>query len=134
MVSIVGEGMSFERPTFTEWWQRIARLYNVRANFHLNGQEYGKYGTTFDVQIIVIDKTGATPGDNWQQQLNNIRWGAADTLEDAWAALEDLAARTINTDAIDVEADERRGREQRFICPVHLRQAQGRKTAPRADR
>jgi predicted RNA methylase len=33
LVAIVGEGMNFERPTFTEWWQRIARLYNVRANF-----------------------------------------------------------------------------------------------------
>ena len=105
LVSIVGEGMSFEHSTFSEWWQRIAKTYNVRANFHLNGREYGKYGTTFDVQILVIDKTGATPGDNWQQQLSNIRWGAADTLEDAWAALEDLEARTINTDAIDVEAE-----------------------------
>jgi P-loop containing NTP hydrolase pore-1/C-terminal domain on Strawberry notch homologue len=105
LVSIVGEGMSLERPTFAEWWQRIARTYNVRANFHLNGKEYGKYGTTFDVQILVIDKTGATPGDNWEQQLNNIRWGAADTLEDTWAALEDLAARAINPDAVDIETE-----------------------------
>lgn len=97
LVAIVGEGMSFHRPTFTEWWQRITRLYNVRANFHLNGKEYGKYGTTFDVQIIVIDKTGSTPGEMWQEQLKSILWGEADTLEDAWAALKRIAEDPTNT-------------------------------------
>jgi protein strawberry notch len=93
LVSIVGEGMSFHCPSFTEWWQRLAREYNVRANFHLNGREYGKYGTTYDLQILVIDKTGATPGDNWQAQLNNICWGEAENLEEAEQALMQVAAR-----------------------------------------
>lgn len=104
LVSIVGEGMSFHRPSFTEWWQRIAREYNVRANFHLNGKEYGKYGTTFDLQILVIDKTGATPGDNWQAQLNNICWGEAENLEDAEQELRQIAARA-TLPADDAEDD-----------------------------
>jgi len=52
--------------------------------------EYAKYGAASDIQILVIDKTGATPGQNWQEQLKNIHWGEAKTLEDAWAALKDL--------------------------------------------
>ena len=54
--------MSFHHPSFSEWWQRIACLCNIRANLTLDGKEYAKYGAAPDVQILVIDKTGATPG------------------------------------------------------------------------
>src|SRR5258708_5526182 len=55
LVAITGEGMRFQVSAFSEWWQRIAKTtYNVRANVHLNGNEYGKYATTFDLQILVI--------------------------------------------------------------------------------
>lgn len=91
LVAIAGEGMNFTCSAMTAWWQRIANGYNVRANLHLNGKEYGKYGTTFGLQIIVIDKTGTTAGDNWQEQLKSILWQDADTIEDAWAALSDIA-------------------------------------------
>ena len=43
-----------------------------------------------DVQILVIDKTGATPGASWQEQLKLISWGSAATLEDAWERLKHL--------------------------------------------
>lgn len=127
LVAIVGEGMSLERPAFSEWWQRIARLYNVRANFHLSGREYGKYGTTFGNQIIVIDKDGVTPGDNWQQQLSSIRWGAADTLNDAWKALEEIAPRRLMADDAGDDAEEESN-------ALYLRQVEGRESAPGADR
>jgi len=91
LVAIAGEGMSFTCSAMTEWWQRVARSYNVGANLHLNGKEYAKYGTTFGLQIVVIDKTGTTSGENWQEQLNSILWQDADTIEDAWAALRDIA-------------------------------------------
>jgi len=84
LVAIVSEAMSFHHPSFSEWWQRIACLCNIRANLTLNGKEYAKYGTAPDVQIIVIDKTGATPGASRQEQLSNVSWGSADTLEEAW--------------------------------------------------
>jgi hypothetical protein len=90
LVAIVGEAMSFHHPNFSEWWQRIACLCNVRANLTVSGSEYAKYGAAPDIQILVIDKTGATPGQNWQEQLKNIHWGEARTLEDAWEALKDL--------------------------------------------
>jgi len=93
LVAITGEGMRFQVSAFSEWWQRIAKTYNVRANLHLNGNEYGKYGTTFDLQILIIDKTGQTPGNNWKEQLENIVWRDAESIEDAWAALSDIADR-----------------------------------------
>ena len=90
LVAIVSEAMSFHHPSFSEWWQRIACLCNIRANLTLDGKEYAKYGAAPDVQILVIDKTGATPGANWQEQLQQISWGRAATLEEAWEALKHL--------------------------------------------
>jgi antirestriction protein ArdC/phage/plasmid primase-like uncharacterized protein/predicted RNA methylase len=60
LVAIAGEGMAADRPTFTKWWKEIEGKYNVRANIGISGKEYAKYGTTFDNQILVIDKTGST--------------------------------------------------------------------------
>ncbi|WP_347990332.1 strawberry notch-like NTP hydrolase domain-containing protein [Methylomonas sp. AM2-LC] len=60
LVAIVGNGMAADRPAFAQWWKDIEKKYNVRANVGISGKEYAKYGTTFDNQILVIDKTGAT--------------------------------------------------------------------------
>lgn len=89
LVAILGEAMSFHHANF-QWWQRIACLCNIRANFTLTGNEYAKYGTAPNLQILVIDKTGPTPGEDWQEQLKNINWGTAETLEDAWEELKTL--------------------------------------------
>ena len=83
LVAIVSEAMSFHHSSFSEWWQRIACLCNIRANLTLDGKEYAKYGASPDIQILVIDKTGPTPGANWQEQLKHISWGSAATLEEA---------------------------------------------------
>jgi len=60
LVAIVGQGMAADRPAFMSWWRDIKSKFNVRANIGISGKEYAKYGTTFDNQILVIDKTGAT--------------------------------------------------------------------------
>ena len=60
LVAVVGNGMAADRPAFTKWWKDIEGKYNVRANVGISGKEYAKYGTTFDNQILIIDKTGAT--------------------------------------------------------------------------
>jgi hypothetical protein len=110
LVAIVSEAMSFHHPNFSDWWQRIACLCNVRANLTLHGKEYAKYGATPDLQILVIDKTGATPGENWQEQLKNIRWGNVQTLEEAWEALKDLVEPPPTSDPDnDYENDEPSG-------------------------
>jgi predicted RNA methylase len=90
LVAVVSEAMSFHHPSSSEWWQRIACLCNVRANLTLSGSEYSKHCTAPDVQILVIDKSGATPGADWQEQLKQISCGSAATLEDAWESLKQL--------------------------------------------
>ena len=60
LVAIVGNGMAADRPAFSKWWGELQKKYTVRANVGISGKEYAKYGTTFDNQILVIDKTGAT--------------------------------------------------------------------------
>src|SRR5208283_5551683 len=60
LVAIVGNGMAGDRPAFSKWWKDIEGKYNVRANIGISGKEYAKYGTTFDNQMLVIDKTGTT--------------------------------------------------------------------------
>lgn len=72
LIAIVGQGMSFEHKTFADWWGKIKKEYNVLANVGLSGQEYKKYGTTFDNRILVIDKTGATTGQPVSGDYNNI--------------------------------------------------------------
>jgi len=72
LVAIVGQGMAHDRVGFQNWWKKIEGRYNVRANLGISGKFYGKYGTTFDNNIIVIDKTGPTPGDTRIEQLKNV--------------------------------------------------------------
>lgn len=91
LVGILGQGMGLDKPTFSGWWQEVAARYTVRANLSLPGQEYGKFGTVFDNQIIVIDKTGPTPGATWEEQITNIRYGTVESLEEALELLEPIA-------------------------------------------
>jgi hypothetical protein len=94
LVAIMSEAVSFSRPGATGWWQKIAAKYTIRANYGLSGDEYKKYGTACAIQFIVIDKTGATPGIGWKDQLSHIVWGHADTLEKAWEFLRNLPLRS----------------------------------------
>ena len=64
LVAVVGNGMAHGRPAFHHWWKTIEKKYNVRADIGISGDEYRKYGTTFDNQILVIDKTGPTVQPN----------------------------------------------------------------------
>ena|GEM_PF-799819 len=60
LVAIVGQGMADDAPAFRSWWRDIKEQYNVKANIGVDGKNYSKYGTTFGIQMLVIDKTGAT--------------------------------------------------------------------------
>ena len=60
LVAIVGKGMADGEPAFRTWWKDIKSQYNVKANIGINGKNYNKYGTNFDIQMLVIDKNGST--------------------------------------------------------------------------
>lgn len=60
LVAVVGQGMADDAPTFRNWWKDIKAEYNVKANIGVDGKNYNKYGTNFGIQMLVIDKNGAT--------------------------------------------------------------------------
>ena len=61
LVAIVGRGMAMDAPTFKSWWKSTKEQYTVRANIGIDGSNYKKYGTQFDIQLFVIDKIGGNP-------------------------------------------------------------------------
>lgn len=63
LVAVVGNGMSYDSPSKSSaaWWKKIGSKYRVMANVRVNGNEYAKYGTDFDNNIIVIDKVDPDP-------------------------------------------------------------------------
>lgn len=63
LVAIVGKGMADDTPTFRNWYNELREKYNIRANIGIDGENYKKYGTTFDVQMLVIDNTGPQTGE-----------------------------------------------------------------------
>lgn len=63
LVAVVGRGMALDRVGFRDWWKKIEERYHVRANIGMDGKAYGKFGTSFDNQIIVIDNNGPTPNE-----------------------------------------------------------------------
>ena len=82
LVAIVGRGMSENAVSFKDWWNKIKQEYNVRANIGITGNNYMKYGTSFDVQLLVIDKTGKTEGKTIA--------GVVTKLEDIFPLLEGI--------------------------------------------
>ena len=61
LVAILGKGMN--NNDYYKYWDKLRKNYNIRANLSVDGSNYKKYGTTYDVQIVVIDKTGPQTGE-----------------------------------------------------------------------
>ncbi len=62
LVAILGRGMANDTASFRGWWNELRKEYDIRANLSIDGSNYRKYGTSFDVQLVVIDKTGPQKG------------------------------------------------------------------------
>lgn len=73
LVAIVGKGMANDTPTFRGWYDTLRKNYSIRANIGINGENYRKYGTTFDVQLLVIDKTGAQTGETITGNYDDLK-------------------------------------------------------------
>lgn|GEM_PF-4418244 len=82
LVAILGSGMNNDSPSFRSWWDELRTRYGVRANIGIDGENYRKYGTTFDIQLVVIDKTGPS--------MTKTVTGTFKNLEDIPAALEGI--------------------------------------------
>lgn len=73
LVAIVGKGMADDTTTFRNWYNELRKTYDIRANVGINGENYRKYGTTFDVQMLVIDKTGPQKGKTITGNYDDLR-------------------------------------------------------------
>lgn len=94
LVAIVGEGMASDKSAFSQWWKKIGKQYNVRANIGISGKEYAKYGTSFDNQIIVIDKPLNIDKSTENSIINTT--GKVDKIEDLINLLEGVRNERIN--------------------------------------
>ena len=61
LVAILGQGMN--NADYYKYWDKLRKSFNIRANLSIDGSNYRKYGTTYGVQIVVIDKTGPQVGE-----------------------------------------------------------------------
>lgn len=73
LVAILGQGMSNDAPLFAGWWDSLrSQGYDIRANIGIDGSNYRKYGTTFNVRLVVIDKTGNQTGNTITGDYTNL--------------------------------------------------------------
>ncbi len=72
LVAILGRGMANDSKTFAPWWNDLRKEYSIRANLSIDGENFKKYGTTFGVQMVVIDKTGPQVGETITGSYNDL--------------------------------------------------------------
>lgn len=71
LVAILGKGMN--NADYSRYWNKLRKEYNIRANLSIDGSNYKKYGTTWGVQIVVIDKTGPQTGETITGSFTDLR-------------------------------------------------------------
>lgn len=90
LVAILGKGMN--DSDYSRYWNDLRQSYTIRANISIDGYNYRKYGTNYDVQLVVIDKIGSQ--------------GNAETFTGSYKDLAELPA------ILEVIRNERRTTEQ----------------------
>lgn len=90
LVAILGKGMN--DSDYSQYWNDLRQSYTIRANISIDGYNYRKYGTNYDIQLVVIDKIGSQ--------------GNAETFTGSYKDLAELPA------ILEVIRNERRTAEQ----------------------
>jgi hypothetical protein len=109
LVAIVGEGMALDAPTYKPWWDKIREKYDVRANIHVDGREYMKYGTTFSNRILIIDKVAPTG--------ESIVGGEVKTIEELIPMLDEVRQTRPKTNERDVSSNPPASDQQGGVDP-----------------
>ncbi len=89
LVAVVSQGMALDRVGFRDWWEKIEKRYRVRANIGMDGNGYGKFGTSFGNQIIVIDNNGPTANEQ------EVITGSGLSPHEAYELIRELAEENI---------------------------------------
>ena len=70
LVAILGKGMN--DADYYRYWDKLRKTYTVRANLSIDGENYKKYGTTWGVQLVVIDKIGPQTGETLTGKFTDL--------------------------------------------------------------
>ena len=68
-------GMATTSRTYAGFFEQVRNMGHLRANIHVSGSVYSRFGTDFDTRVLVIDKvTGDAPAvvDGSAQNLNEL--------------------------------------------------------------
>ncbi|MCB1460896.1 MAG: strawberry notch family protein [Nitratireductor sp.] len=83
LVAITGYTFHSGNRKVAKWFAETAKKYNIRAGVRVDGKEYGKFDTTYDTRLWVIDNTGPTQS---RPMINQ----EAVALEPLFEALKDV--------------------------------------------
>lgn len=73
LVAIMGAPLhGDETKGFKEWYNRIKKDFNVRANVFVNRDVYKKMGTNFPTRILIIDKDAIPTSEVVKGQANTL--------------------------------------------------------------
>lgn len=124
LVTVLGAGRDgVDSKQFTEWLRKLKKDYTVRANVVIDGKNYRKYGTDFNVRIVVIDKVGAHTGETVTGTFTNLKElpeklkGVRDARQSSRAGFE--SDRGLAGDTGGVRADPRVSGAERSVGDPH---------------
>lgn len=124
LVTVLGAGRDgVDTKQFTAWIRKLKKDYTVRANVVIDGKNYRKYGTDFNVRIVVIDKVGAHTGETVTGTFTNLNElpeklkGVRDARESGRAGFE--SDRGLAGDTGGVRADPRVSGGERAVGDTH---------------
>lgn len=124
LVTVLGAGRDgVDSKQFTAWIRKLKKDYTVRANVVIDGKNYRKYGTDFNVRIVVIDKVGAHTGETVTGTFTNLKElpeklkGVRDARENSHTGLE--SDRGLAGDTGGVRADSRVSGAERSVGDPH---------------
>jgi hypothetical protein len=94
MVILVGKGMAMDKAQASKFFGVLQKQAVIRANISLDGRAYTKFGTSFDNQLIVIDKI--SPETASKTAIITGEQGKLHSLEEALELLEGTKNERVN--------------------------------------
>lgn len=65
-------GMATTSPTYARFFEQVREMGQLRANIHVDGSVYSRFGTDFDTRVLVIDKLQSTAPATVEGSVQNL--------------------------------------------------------------